>query len=311
VVLGTLWAWFAPGHFTWFVDGSVTVLGAKLISVGLGVIMFGMGITLEVSDFRRVLAVPWSVALGVAAQFVVMPMLGITLAWAFGLEAGLAVGLVLVSCCPGGTASNVVTYLAGANLPLSVLMTMVSTALSVGLTPLLTGWLAGKYVEVDEWNLLVNMLAVVLVPVAAGVFLNRLAPRLVRYVTPWSPLLSVLVVVLIVGGIVGASKGAIAQHAGVLLAAVVSLHAGGFGLGYLVAKAFGMTPRDRQTVSIEVGMQNSGLGSALAKTDKFQAQFPTPAEAALAPVPSAVSALVHCLIGSALAAYWRARRECP
>ncbi len=311
VVLGTAWAWFFPGHFAWFVSPDSKLFGVKLIHLGLGLIMFGMGITLTFDDFKAVLKVPGSVAAGVAAQFAIMPLLGFGLAAAFALPPGLAVGLVLVSCCPGGTASNVVTYLARANLPLSVLMTLCSTLGAVALTPLLTGWLGGKYVDIDRWNLFLNMIAVVLVPVLAGLFLNRLLPGAVRHVTPWSPLLSVLIIVLIVGGIIGAAKEKIVEHAGTLLVAVLLLHAGGFALGYAVAKLLRFPPDFRRTLSIEVGMQNSGLGSSLAKTDPFKAQFADAAQAALAPVPSAISALYHCVLGSFLAAYWRRRPAAP
>ena len=307
MIIGSLWAWFYPEHFKWFVDKDNKILGIKLIHIGLGMIMFGMGITLSFDDFRAVLKVPRAVIAGVGAQFTVMPLLGFFLAQMFALETGLAVGLILVSCCPGGTASNVVTYLARANLPLSVLMTMFSTLSAIIMTPLLTGWLAGKYVDIDRWNLFLNMVAVVLLPVIAGVLLNRFLPRAVRHVTPWSPLLSVVIIVLIVGGIIGNARGAIIEHAGSLLVVVFLLHAGGFGIGYGLAALFRFKTAFQRTLSIEVGMQNSGLGSSLAKTEKFQGQFQSPLDAVLAPVPSAVSALYHCIIGSLLAAYWRRR----
>ncbi len=307
MIIGSLWAWFYPEHFRWFVDKDNKILGIKLIHIGLGMIMFGMGITLSFDDFRAVLKVPRAVIAGVGAQFTVMPLLGFFLAQMFALETGLAVGLILVSCCPGGTASNVVTYLARANLPLSVLMTMFSTLSAIIMTPLLTGWLAGKYVDIDRWNLFLNMVAVVLLPVIAGVLLNRFLPRAVRHVTPWSPLLSVVIIVLIVGGIIGNARGAIIEHAGSLLVVVFLLHAGGFGIGYGLAALFRFKTAFQRTLSIEVGMQNSGLGSSLAKTEKFQGQFQSPLDAVLAPVPSAVSALYHCIIGSLLAAYWRRR----
>ncbi|MCB1088029.1 MAG: bile acid:sodium symporter family protein [Verrucomicrobiae bacterium] len=308
-VLGCVWAWLIPAHFVWFVDRDHTLFGVPLISIGLGLIMFGMGITLTTDDFAAVLKSPKQVALGVAAQFVVMPLLGFGLAMAFALPPGLAVGLILVACCPGGTASNVVTYLARGNLALSVLLTMASTVLAIVLTPLLTGWLAGTIVEIDRWNLFFNMIGVVLVPVLAGVLFNRLLPGLVRLITPWSPVLSVLIVVLIVGGIIAAKKDLIRENVGLLLIVVFLLHAGGFALGYWLVRWLGFPVRDARTVSIEVGMQNSGLGSALASTTKFQAQFPDMAQAALAPVPSAISALFHCLIGSFLAVGWRRHHE--
>ena len=307
MIIGSLWAWFYPEHFRWFVDKDNKILGIKLIHIGLGLIMFGMGITLSFDDFRAVLKMPRAVIAGVGAQFTVMPLLGFCLAQLFSLEPVLAVGLILVSCCPGGTASNVVTYLARANLPLSVLMTMFSTLSAIVMTPLLTGWLAGKYVDIDRWNLFLNMVSVVLLPVVAGVLLNRFLPRVVRHVTPWSPLLSVVIIVLIVGGIIGASREAIIEHAGSLLVVVFLLHAGGFAIGYGIAALFRFKTAFQRTLSIEVGMQNSGLGSSLAKTEKFQDQFHPPLDAALAPVPSAISALYHCIIGSLLAAYWRRR----
>ncbi|MEL6874833.1 MAG: bile acid:sodium symporter family protein [Pseudomonadota bacterium] len=304
-VLGTAWAWLVPAHFLWVVDGRFQPFGQSLVSVLLGVIMLGMGITLSLEDFRRIAQIPKCVAAGVVLQFTLMPLAGILIASGMALEAGLAVGLILVSCCPGGTASNVVAYLARANLALSVTMTMASTLIAVIATPLLTGWLAGKFVEIDRWSLFVNMVAIVLIPVVAGVALNRYFPRMTGQISKISPLASVIVVVLIVGGIIAASKPLIEQHFGVLLLAVLLLHAFGFALGYLITRWLGFGTGEQRTISIEVGMQNSGLGSSLASTPSFAAQFATPMQAALAPVPSAISAVYHVVIGSFLAAVWR------
>lgn len=304
-VLGTAWAWFIPDHFLWVVDGRFQPMGQSLVSVLLGVIMLGMGLTLSFDDFKRIGRIPKCVAAGVALQFTLMPLAGILIASGMELEAGLAVGIILVSCCPGGTASNVVAYLARANLALSVTMTMASTLIAVIATPLLTGWLAGKFVEIDRWNLFVNMVSIVLVPVVAGVFLNRFFPKVTSRISVISPLASVIVVVLIVGGIIAASKPLIEEHFGVLLLAVLLLHVFGFSLGYLLTKALGFGVEERRTISIEVGMQNSGLGSSLASTPSFAAQFANPLQAALAPVPSAISAVYHVVIGSFLAAVWR------
>lgn len=304
-VLGTAWAWFVPEHFLWVVDGHFRPLGQPLISVMLGLIMLGMGLTLSFDDFKRIARIPKCVGAGVVLQFTVMPLAGISLAMIFGLETGLAVGLILVSCCPGGTASNVVAYLANANLALSVTMTMASTLIAVIATPLLTGLLAGKYVEIDQWNLFINMVSIVLLPVVAGVLLNRYMPKLTEKVAIISPLASVVVVVLIVGAIIANSKALIEAHFGVLMLAILFLHIFGFGLGYLITKALGFGVEERRTISIEVGMQNSGLGSSLASTPTFAAQFATPMQAALAPVPSAISAVYHVVIGSFLAAIWR------
>ncbi|MEO1045191.1 MAG: bile acid:sodium symporter family protein [Pseudomonadota bacterium] len=306
-VLGTGWAWFFPAHFLWVVDGRFQPFGQPLISVLLGVIMLGMGLTLTLDDFRRVLQIPRCVATGVILQFTIMPLAGIGIATLFALEPGLAVGLILVSCCPGGTASNVVAYLARANLALSVTMTMASTLVAIIATPLLTGWLADKFVAIDRWNLFVNMVSIVLMPVVAGVVLKRLFPRATNHIAIVSPLASVLVVVLIVAGIIAASKPLIEAHFGELLLAVLLLHLCGFGLGYGLTAITGYGVQERRTISIEVGMQNSGLGSSLASTPAFAAQFVSPLQAALAPVPSALSAVYHVVIGSLLAAIWRRR----
>lgn len=306
-VIGVALAWFEPALFTWMTDGSIRVAGQPLLSVSLGLIMLAMGLTLTFEDYRGLVALPKALVAGVALQFAVMPIAGFTIAWAMGLEEGLAVGLILVACCPGGTASNIVAYLARGNVALSVAMTMASTLAAVALTPLLTGALAGAYVEIDRWNLLVNMVAIVLVPVVLGTLLNRLFPRAAQAVSGFLPLVAIVLVILIVGGIVGGVRDQIAAHAGPLLLATFLLHAAGFGLGLLLARLLGLGTIEQRTVSIEVGMQNSGLGSGLAKTPAFAAQFASATQAALAPVPAAISAVWHVIIGSVLASWWRSR----
>lgn len=283
-----------PDWFTWF--------SGPWIPWGLGVIMLGMGLTLRVEDFRAVARMPWAVAVGLVGQYLIMPLLGWTLARALRLETPWAVGLILVSCCPGGTASNVVTFLAGANLPLSVVMTMGSTFAAVVLTPALTAWLAGHYVPVDAWGLFRSTLVIVLMPLLAGLALHHGAPRLVRAVLPAAPLVSVVVITLICASIIGNSAEALLRSAGPLLAAVTLLHAGGFALGYGFARLCRLGHREARTVSIEVGMQNSGLGAALAR-EHFAAM---PAAA----LPCALSATVHSVLGSILAGYWRWRPVC-
>ncbi|SLJ89515.1 bile acid:sodium symporter family protein [Novosphingobium mathurense] len=306
-VLGVTWAWFMPDHFIWVADGRFAPFGQPLISVMLGVIMLGMGITLSFDDFRRVLAMPSQVLAGVVLQFTIMPLAGFAVAWAFGLEAGLAVGLILVACCPGGTASNVVCYLARANVALSVTMTMVSTLVAIVMTPLLTGWLAGVFIEIDRWNLFRGMMTVVLLPVIVGVLMNRYLPRVTKAASAVSPVISVLFVVLIVAAIIARSKPLIEAHANILLAAVFTLHAAGFGLGYVLSRLLGLSEASARTISVEVGMQNSGLGASLASTPAFMRQFANPLQAALAPVPAAISAVLHVLIGSFLASLWSRR----
>lgn len=291
VLLGGALALARPAWFTWFTGDWITW--------GLAVIMLGMGITLSVEDFKAVLKKPRAVAAGFVAQYLIMPLLGWSIAHLLQLETALAVGLILVSCCPGGTASNVVTFLARANVALSVLMTMCSTFGAILLTPLLTKWLAGTLVPVDAWGLFLSTVKIVLAPLIVGVALNRYVPRLVKAVLPVAPLVSVLTITLICASIIGGSAEHLKRSGGMLLLAVFLLHAGGFGLGYVFARLLGYGANDCRTVSIEVGMQNSGLGAALAK-----AHF---ANLPLAPVPCAVSATFHSIIGSILAGWWRMR----
>jgi BASS family bile acid:Na+ symporter len=289
VVAACAVALFEPRWFTWF--------DKPWIVWGLAVVMLGMGVTLTVEDFKQVLATPRAVAVGFVAQYLIMPFLGWAVARGLRLETPLAVGLILVGCCPGGTASNVVTYLARANVALSVLMTMCSTFGAIVMTPLLTKLLAGAYVPVDAWGLFLDTVKVVLAPLLLGLALNRAAPRLVKAVLPVAPLISVLTIALICASIVGERAADIRQSGGRLLLAVFLLHAGGFVLGWLFARLFGYGERDRRTISIEVGMQNSGLGAALAKSN-----FPLMPSTA---TPCAISAVFHSVIGSLLAGIWR------
>ncbi len=290
VLLGAVVGLLHPPAVTWF-DG-------PLIVWGLTVIMLGMGITLGVDDFRRAATMPRAIGAGLAAQYTIMPLLGASVAWAFSLPVPLAVGVILVACCPGGTASNVVTYLARGNVALSVLMTMTSTFAAIAMTPVLTGWLAGTLVAVDGWGLFRSTLQVVLLPVLVGMVLHHGAPRLVRAVLPVAPLVSVIAIALICASIIGQSADSVRESGARLLGAVFVLHAGGFGLGYVFARMLGYDARVSRTVSIEVGMQNSGLGAVLARR-----HFADP----LTALPAAISATFHSIIGSVLAGIWRLR----
>lgn len=280
-----------PEWFTWF-RGSAIVWA-------LAVIMLGMGITLSVDDFRGVTTRPLAVVTGFVAQFLIMPVAGWSVATVLGLDPPFAVGLILVACCPGGTASNVVTYIARADVALSVVMTTCSTLGAVILTPLLTKALAGRIVDVDASGLFISTLQVVVLPVAAGVVINRLMPRLATTVLPVAPLVSVLAIALVCASIIGQNAAAIASSGATLLLAVVALHALGFGVGYLFARGFRYDRMVARTVSIETGMQNSGLGVVLA-----QRHFPAEP---LTAVPCAISSVVHSVIGSGLAGWWRLR----
>jgi BASS family bile acid:Na+ symporter len=291
-VLGAaLLALWHPALFAWF--------SGPWIVWGLAVVMLGMGLTLSVEDFAAVAKMPRAVALGFAAQYSIMPLLGWSVAKMLALPADFAVGLILVACCPGGTASNVVTYLARANVALSVVMTTCSTLAAVFMTPLLTERLAGAYVPVDGWGMFMTTAQVVLAPVMLGLFLHHKAPKLTGFVLPAGPLISVLLISMIVGSIDGQNSAAIYAHGAHLLLAVFLLHSGGFALGYVATKLFRYDRATARTISIEVGMQNSGLGAVLAKTH-FAAN-------PLTAVPSALSSVCHSLLGSLLAGIWRLR----
>ena len=242
---------------------------------------------------------PRAIAVGFAAQYLIMPVLGWAIARALRLETPFAVGLILVACCPGGTASNVVNYLARADVPLSVLMTMCSTFGAIVLTPLLTKWLAGTYVPVDAWALFLDTVKVVLAPLVIGLALHHGVPKLTKAVLPLAPPMSVITIALICSSIIGQQAANIRTSGGRLLLGVFLLHAGGFALGHLFARLFGYSETIRRTISVEVGMQNSGLGVVLAQNN-----FPSmPAT----PTPCAISATFHSVIGSLLAGYWRLR----
>jgi BASS family bile acid:Na+ symporter len=291
ILLTSLLALYVPEWFVWF--------NGDWITWGLGVIMLGMGLTLTFDDFRAVLHIPRAGVVGVISQFVIMPSLGWGVAHLLELDKldpALAAGLILVACCPGGTASNVITYLAGANVALSVLMTTASTFAAIALTPLLTKWLAGTLVTVDAGKLCLDTFKVVVLPVLLGVVLNQYLPRMSRRLSPYSPLVSALSIVLIVASIIGQKRELILTAGPKLLVAPALLHFGGFALGYFAARWQRLSETDSRTVSIEVGMQNSGLGSVLANQ-----HFPGTA----APVPCAISAVYHSLIGSMLAGWWR------
>lgn len=297
-LVGVVWAWIIPSHFIWFL-GEIAGTEIPLISAGLGVIMLGMGMTLSFEDFHECLKMPRWTCLGITAQFVIMPFIGWSVATLSGLPDQFKIGIILVSCCPGGTASNVVTYLAKGNLALSVLMTMCSTFLAVWLTPLLTKAYASAILDVNASAMVISMVMIVLLPITGGLLLNRYLGGKLAAVKNISPVVSVLVIVLIVSAVVGATKDSIIEHWKTLLPAVFTVHALGFGLGYLWAKVFGFPEKERRTISIEVGMQNSGLGSSLAK-----AHFTM-----LAAAPCAISAFFHCVIGSVLASYWNRSKE--
>ena len=259
----------------------------------LGIIMFGMGMALKPADFRIVLSRPRDVLIGCLAQFTIMPLLALVLSWLFALDEALAVGVILVGCCPGGTASNVITYLAKGDLALSVGMTATSTLLAPVVTPSLVWLLAGKSVDVDVAGMLLSILWVVILPIVAGLTVKWLWPKFTEKATAYLPAVSSLAIAFIVLIVISANAHKLLVG-GIVIVAVVVLHnLCGLGLGYLIGRLLRLPDPKRKAISIEVGMQNSGLASSLA-TLHFAA-YP------MATIPGAIFSVWHNISGAIVA----------
>lgn len=265
----------------------------------LGIIMFGMGLTLSLDDFKEVGKRPFEVLIGVMSQFIIMPLLAVLLTRIIPMSPEIAAGVILVGCCPGGTSSNVMTYLSKGDVALSVACTSVTTLTAPLVTPFLVWLFASQYLPVDATAMFISILKVILLPLALGFLMQRLLPSIVKSAVPVLPLVSVVGIVLIVAAVVGASKGAILQS-GLMIFAVVVLHNGlGYLLGFFAAQASGLSLSKRKAIAIEVGMQNSGLGAALASS------YFSP----VAAVPSAIFSVWHNISGALLANYFAGKEE--
>ncbi|MEN2816433.1 bile acid:sodium symporter family protein [Mannheimia haemolytica] len=259
----------------------------------LGIVMLGMGLTLTFKDFAEVTKNPKSVIIGVIAQFVVMPSVAYGLAKAFNLPADLAIGVILVGCCPGGTSSNVMTYLARGNTALSVACTTISTLLAPVLTPVIFYLFASQWLEINATAMFISVLQMVLLPIFVGVVIRTIFKQKVEQFSQTMPLISVIAIVLIVTAVVSVSRDRIIES-GLLIFAVVALHNGlGYLIGYLASRLLKLPIADSKAVAIEVGMQNSGLGAALAALH-FKAN-------PIIAVPSAVFSFWHNISGPILA----------
>lgn len=275
-----------PALFSWF--------GPVHIKISLALIMFFTGLSLTLEDFSRIGKNPTPVVIGFLLQYTIMPGLGYATAELFSLPREIAAGLILVACCPGGTASNVITYLARADVPLSVTMTACSTIAAAVMTPLLSAWLIGARVPVDAMAMTRDTAVIILLPIVMAIVARKIWPAITARLETSANFLAVLAITLIVASIIGASRDKILQGGLVIVLAVFVLHAGGFLLGYGFSRVLRQNIVTARTISIEVGMQNSGLGVVLA----------TKHLTALAAVPCAISSLMHSLIGSVLAAYF-------
>lgn len=286
IILFSLFTYLYPGRF---VDLNY------LIVPTLGIIMFGMGMTLRMEDFGKVLKKPTGVIVGVACQYLLMPLVGFTLAVMFSVEPLIATGIVLVGSCPGGTASNVITYLAKGDLALSVTLTTVSTLICPFMIPLIMYLFAGQWIDIPVLKLFISAFEIVLIPVFLGLLVRYFLREKTEDILPAMPLVSSLAIIFIVGVIVAANVENI-RNIGLLIALTVIIHnLAGLSLGYTAAKAFNFDEKKCRAISIEVGMQNSGLGVALASS-----HFGT-----LAALPAAIFSIWHNISGSTLAWIWQ------
>ncbi len=263
----------------------------------LGVIMFGMGTTLHPSDFVLVFKYPQGLIIGISAQYIVMPLVAYILCIIFNLPSMLAIGVILVGTCPGGTASNVITYLSNGNVPLSVAMTTASTLLSPIITPLLTYFYAGRWVHVNVLSMFFSIMQVIVLPVALGIIVRLVFKERIKTFIHILPSISVLAIAVIIAGIISANAEKLFT-VGLLTILVVMMHNGaGLLLGYLIAMLLRFDKKAKRTIAIEVGMQNSGLAVSLAIV-----HF-----GALSAIAGAIFSLWQNISGSLLAAWWRKR----
>lgn len=289
VVICAVVALGLPASFKW-VTPHITIL--------LGVIMFGMGMTLRVEDFKEIFRRPRDIFIGLLAQFTIMPLLAYGLAIIFQLPPELALGVILVGTCPGGTASNVMTYLAKGDLALSVSMSMASTILAPIVTPLLTWKLAGAWVEISLADMMLSILQVVIAPILLGIIVNKLFADFVKRVINFLPVVSIVAILLILGGVVSVNAERILATGLMVMLVVICHNLLGYVLGFGAAKIFNLNVAKTKAISIEVGMQNSGLAVSLAMI-----HF-----SAAAAIPGALFSVWHNISGSIFANFLSSRK---
>ena len=284
-------ALFAPQTCLWVKTSWINWL--------LGIVMFGMGLTLKMDDFKVVFSRPKDIIIGFIAQFTLMPLIAFLLAKAFNLPTEIAVGVILVGTCPGGTSSNVMTYLSKGDVPLSVGMTAVSTLFAPLMTPLLTLLYAGQRVDVNAVAMFLSIVKVVLVPIALGLVCNYFFEKVTREIVRILPLISTLAIIMIIASVVSANSARL-KTVGIVVVIVVILHnLLGYAAGYGVGKLLRLNTTKCRALSIEVGMQNSGLATSLAAT--HFAQYP------LATIPGAVFSVWHNISGAVYANFLASR----
>lgn len=286
ILLTSTFAFVRPEGFKWIPCYTALFLGTA---------MFGMGLTIKKEDFKIVLSRPKEVFAGCVLQYTIMPFAAYLLAVVLNLDTDLALGVILVGCCPGGTASNVIAYIAKGDVPLSVGMTIASTLIAPLVTPFLVYILAGAWVEVSFWAMVMSVVKIVLLPVIAGIILNGMFREKIEQLGAVLPLISIVAIVAIIDGIVAVSADKL-MSCGLIVIALVVLHNGiGLGMGLFMAKVMKVNYAKETSIAIEVAMQNSGLAVALA-TVNFAAN-------PLAGLPGAVFSVWHNVSGSMFASY--------
>ena len=279
-----------PQNFTWVVG---KIGGVAVLSTLLGIVMFGMGTTLDLKDFALVLKRPLDVFIGACAQFLIMPGLAYVIATAFDLDPALTAGVVLVGTCPGGTSSNVITFMSKGDVALSVTMTSVSTVLSPILTPFITYKLIGERIAFDPIGMFWSIVQIVIVPICLGLAVKYFLPKLAAAATDYLPAVSGIAISLIIAGVIAVSRDNILKTSSIIILVVVLHNCLGYLLGFTLARLTGMSWKKAIALSVEVGMQNSGLATGLAKAH-FSAM-------PMATVPGAIFSAWHNISGAILA----------
>lgn len=273
------------------------VLKTSYINYILGIIMFGMGLSVRASDFKELFLRPKDVILGIFAQFLIMPFIAFVLIVLFKLDIALAIGVALVGACPGGTSSNVISYLSKADVALSVSITSCTTLLAPLLTPFITYLLVGKSIDIDTLGMFLSIIQVIIIPIVIGVLTHKFLPKLTNSLQGILPLISTIGIVVIVMSVVSASASKILANIGIIFMVVILHNLLGYALGFLVARIFKLQLAKQKTLAIEVGMQNSGLAATLAAT--HFATYP------LAAVVAALFSVWHNISGGILASIFR------
>lgn len=289
-ILFSILAYFYNGFFAVFKSAIVPLLT---------VVMFGMGMTLKWENFREIFKSPLLILLGVSLQYIVMPGTAYLISVLLNLSPVMMAGVVLVGCSPGGTASNVITYLAKGNVALSITLTLTSTVLAVAFTPFFSWFILNHVVPVPAGEMFLNILQIVLIPVLIGTGINSFFSNKIAKIRNIFPLISTLAIVFIIAIIVALNKSKIDEISLIIVAAVILHNLTGLSFGYFVPKLFKYDKKVCRTLSIEVGMQNSGLSVALAV--KFFS--------VAAALPGAIFSIWHNLSGSVLAAWWSSGNE--